>query len=473
MNCYNCRTKIRGNREQCPECGADLTLYRRIIFASNRYYNQGLDRARIRNLSGALDSLEQSIQLYSENVNARNLRGLILYEMGEVAEAVTEWSMSLKISPQDNVASQYLGRITTSVQDLNSDANLIRKWNQVVEYIHTDAKDMAIIQLNKMVGQRPSMIKAYLLLALLYMENKNYDRAAAVLKECRRYDSGNPTAQWYRKELKRLNPRKKKREVIDDEPKNEVIIPVRMWNFGTYLTTALYIFAGMLLAFGVMYYVVVPAVKSEFEKENQDNLNTYQAAKMEDQEEIRQLEEKIKELEGDKDDISNQLSEHTQNSEGTLESYDKLIELLVAYGTRDVKQMVDLLPNVDGTAVQTETYQNAYNIVSSYITDDLFNELYSAATDARNETSREGISEEESLEQWKIAMENYENCLLMQPNNPEVIFYLANCYEATGDIEKAKESYDRIVSEFIDADSYYSEALQRLQEIAGGIAATP
>lgn len=467
MNCYNCRVRIRGNREQCPECGVDLTLYRKIIFTSNRYYNQALERARVRNLSGALDLLEQSIELYGENVNSRNLKGLILYEMGEVADAVTEWSLSLRISSQDNVAAQYLGRITTSVQDLNSDANLIRKWNQVIEYIHTDAKDMAIIQLNKLISLRPSMIKAYLLLAVLYMGNKNYEKAEAILKECRSYDSENPTVRWYCKELRRLNPKKKKREVIDDEPKNEVIIPVRMWNFGTYLTTALYILGGMVLAFGIMYYVVIPAVRSGFEKENQENLNTYQAAKMEDQEEIRQLEEQIKALEGDKDDISNQLNEHTQNSEGTLGSYDKLIELLVAYGTRDVAQMVALLPEVDGEAVDTETYRNAYTTVSEYITDSLFDELYTTATAAREATARENITAEESQNEWTIAMQNYENCLLMQPDNSEVIFYLGNCYQATGNLDKAKECYDTIVADFADTE-YYSSALAALQDIAGG-----
>lgn len=466
MNCYSCKTKIKGNRIQCPECGADLTLYRKIIFTSNRYYNQALERARVRNLTSALDLLEQSIQLNSENYKARNLKGLILYEMGEIADAVTEWTISEKIKAEDNFASQFLSQVTTSVDDLNSDYNLIRKYNQVVEYIHTDAKDLAVIQLKKIIGLRPGMVKAYLLLALLYMENKEYDKARSVLKDCKKYDVTNPKVELYLREVRQLNPRKKKREVLDDEPKNEVIIPVRMWDFGTYLTTALYIFAGMILAFGVLYYIVIPEVKSQYAAENQANLNTYQATRLEDKEEIRRLEEQIQKLTDEKDDITKDLSVYTQSSEDVVTAYNELIQLLVAYGTRNVPDMITLSGQVNSDVVQTDAYQNAYNLVINYINNDLFNELYNTASAAREATSQEGIQPGEARAQWEIAVVNYENCRLMQPDNPEVIYYLGNAYQGIGDVEKAKECYDRIVADFVDTE-YYGIALQLLQQIAG------
>ena len=51
------------------------------------YYNQGLEQAAARDLSGATTKLRQSLQLNKRNIQARNLLGLIYYETGEVIAA--------------------------------------------------------------------------------------------------------------------------------------------------------------------------------------------------------------------------------------------------------------------------------------------------------------------------------------------------------------------------------------------------
>ena len=47
---------------------------------SRSYYNQGLDMAQIRDLSGAVDKLRISLQFNKNNIQARNLLGLVYYE---------------------------------------------------------------------------------------------------------------------------------------------------------------------------------------------------------------------------------------------------------------------------------------------------------------------------------------------------------------------------------------------------------
>lgn len=52
MICPRCGGKVPESRSRCEGCGADLTVYRKIMRLSNSYYNRGLERARVRDLSG-------------------------------------------------------------------------------------------------------------------------------------------------------------------------------------------------------------------------------------------------------------------------------------------------------------------------------------------------------------------------------------------------------------------------------------
>ena len=49
---------------------------------------------------------------------------------------------------------------------------------------------MAVIQLKKVINVNPRMIKAYQLLALLYMEDQKYDQALDVIDRCLEIDRG-------------------------------------------------------------------------------------------------------------------------------------------------------------------------------------------------------------------------------------------------------------------------------------------
>ncbi len=81
MICYNCGCRL-SEHDFCTSCGADVALYKRIIFMSNRFYNEGLEKATVRDLSGAIVSLRQSLKLNKNNIDARNLLGLVYFGMG-------------------------------------------------------------------------------------------------------------------------------------------------------------------------------------------------------------------------------------------------------------------------------------------------------------------------------------------------------------------------------------------------------
>ena len=108
MKCYACNCRLSPDRDTCPKCGADIRLYRKIIYASNQYYNLGLARAKARDLTGAAECLRTSLQLYKKNISARNLLGLVYYEMGEAVQAMSEWVMSINYQQENNLATKYL-----------------------------------------------------------------------------------------------------------------------------------------------------------------------------------------------------------------------------------------------------------------------------------------------------------------------------------------------------------------------------
>ena len=67
---------------------------KKIMYQSNSWYNDGLRKAQVRDMSGAIVSLQQSLQYNRENIAARNLLGLVYYGIGEVSEALVEWIIS-------------------------------------------------------------------------------------------------------------------------------------------------------------------------------------------------------------------------------------------------------------------------------------------------------------------------------------------------------------------------------------------
>ena len=66
---------------------------------ANSFYNLGLEKARIRDLSGAAQCLKKSLHFNKYQTDARNLLGLIYYENGEVADALVQWVISLNLRP--------------------------------------------------------------------------------------------------------------------------------------------------------------------------------------------------------------------------------------------------------------------------------------------------------------------------------------------------------------------------------------
>ena len=110
MFCFNCGCLL-SEKNFCTGCGADVGLYKKIMYAANRFYNDALEKAKVRDLSGAVASLRQCLKLNKYHTEARNLLGLVYFERGEVVAALSEWVMSKNIRSEKNIANDYIDMI--------------------------------------------------------------------------------------------------------------------------------------------------------------------------------------------------------------------------------------------------------------------------------------------------------------------------------------------------------------------------
>ena len=201
MECLNCGAPVLENGH-CSSCGMNYKLLAKAYNTSNYYYNLGLDRASVRDLTGAIDALNLALKYNKQNINARNLLGLIYYEMGETVLGLTHWVVSANYLPdENNIARQYIKEVQADPLKLEEANQLAKQFNQALQHAQQGTKDLAFIQLKRILSSYPHFVKGYLLLALLYMENGNVDKAKKALKRVLRIDKNNTLAIKYLSEM--------------------------------------------------------------------------------------------------------------------------------------------------------------------------------------------------------------------------------------------------------------------------------
>ena len=56
MNCMNCGAfLVDKDLDYCPKCGCNVLIQKKVDYLSRQYYNRGLEKASVRDLSGAID----------------------------------------------------------------------------------------------------------------------------------------------------------------------------------------------------------------------------------------------------------------------------------------------------------------------------------------------------------------------------------------------------------------------------------
>ncbi len=440
MICYKCNHEA-GKNDTCPLCGADLSVFQRVIRLSNMYYNDGLQKAQVRNLSGAIISLKKSLKFNKYNIDARNLLGLVYYEMGETVDALTEWVISKSYQEEDNAAGKYLDEIRQNRAQLNANNQTIKKYNQALLYCKQDSRDLAIIQLKKVLSLNPKLVKGHQLLALLYMQEDKLDLAKKCLRSAGKIDANNTITLRYLKEVnarlreKSGGTKKKDDDLISYQSGNETIImPKRFQEFSVGVVIA-YILIGLVLGAAIIGFLVVP----EIQKKAKDELNQ---VKVEANETLAATNQIIADKEAQIAQLQLELEEALKEEEVVvtpeqLVAYDMLLSAFVAYTNEDYILTGTNLNLVDTTQL-TEDAKLAHTTLWSAIEEEYYKTLYTTGYQSyKNSDYLAGIEKMQVVADYNIDYdEGY------------CAYYLAQAYRKSGDLEAARPYYQYVIDNY-------------------------
>ena len=466
MRCYNCGCRL-SEQDFCTNCGADVTLYKKIMRVSNMYYNEGLEKAGVRDLTGAVTSLRQSLKFNKNNVEARNLLGLVYFEMGEVVAALSEWVISKNLRPQKNIADTYIEMVQSNASRLETINQTIKKYNQALAYCMQDSKDLARIQLKKVLSLNPKFVRAHQLLALLYIDMEQWDKAKRELEKCLKIDAGSTQTLRYLKEVESMlqpdenskSPIKRKNdEAVRYQSDNEIIIqPLNVreqksagWH------TFLYVAIGLVLGVATMYFLILPSsVAAEREKAQEqvrsigEQLDTKTST-------ITTMQQQIDSLTEENTKLRTDLEEYV-GTDGTLKTVDELLLGAVEYLTTQ---------DAMATASHIENVQEGVNLED---TSDAFKALYQALIDkigpevALNyyNTGSDFYDDKD----YKQAIDNLTKAVEYDPTNGDAVNVLDNAYRQDGQKENAIACYQKVI-ELLPGTSRATRAQKYIDELS-------
>lgn len=446
MNCYNCGCHL-SEQDFCTNCGADVSLYKRILKISNMYYNEGLEKAGVRDLSGAVVSLRQSLKFNKNNVEARNLLGLVYFEMGEVVAALSEWVISKNLRPQKNIAGDYLEMIQSNATRLDTINQTIKKYNQALVYCAQDSKDLAVIQLKKVLSLNPRFIRAHQLLALLYIDSEQWEKAKRELDKCCRIDANNRLTLRYLQEVESmLTPdepskgivRKKSDDAVRYQSDNEIIIqplnvkePKRS-GFSTLFNVGI----GLVLGIASMFFLILPSSVTAERQKAQEQVRKISEEMDTKTATITTLEQQIEDLKADNETLHRELDAYV-GEDGTLQIVDGLLNAASEYlMTKDAMATATYLDTVAtevNLAETSDAFRQLYNTLLQQIGPELAATYYQSGSTAYKDKD------------YAKAIEDLLKSVKYDDANGDAYFALGDAYRQNGQKTEAIDAYQKVI----------------------------
>ena len=435
---------------------------RRLEQISNGYYNLGLSLAKERNLSSALNALSISLGLNKKNTDARNLYGLIQFEMGEETKALISWVISININPINNPAQNYLQKLRNKSAYLEKSQDAISKYNKAISQIKTVNYDMARITLKQAVDIRPHFVKAMLALALLDIREGKSSEAKKLLENVLAIDRFNTKAITYLEEMKPLtekNSRKEKLSVIGSPVKKEK--PVENVNNGMPVTEIYKNYSGMFTAINVgiglivgacaMVFLYMPTMKVALN-------NAHNKEIVEISQQLNDVNLSIETLKSENEGLNEQVNKltevnntSTENMNYKLFQYVYFLGLIKEYNTKNYTRAAEIFSNLD--VGQLTDVDNGLGISVTGI----FAEM---APKMRDEGPKLLLKVADGLNRsgdFAGAIGYYDAALRISPDYVEAKYKKALAYKTMGDVDTANNLFTEIITNYPD-DRFANES---------------
>ena len=475
MRCFNCGFEVN-EEDRCPNCGIGLQTERKILYFSDYFYNDGLDKASVKDLTGAIISLKQSLKFNKYNIDARNLLGLLFLEIGEI---LSQWVVSKNLRAENNRADKYLNEMRKDPERLEVMNQGIHHYNIALRNAKRKSYDMAVIQLKKALTMNSNLLRARQLLALLYMQRGDYARARKEVSRCFQIDHGSTRSERYQSEIRAYfrdgsRPKKKtdtgflsvlQRKKAGSEHKtdkkpvvsgsgagkgavqyqngNEVIIqPLNRFRMdGTISVLSIVIGLAMGLLFSV--YLILPDMMQRRTTDFTDKVKVLSEEADRKSVTIDDLEKQVKELNQTKGEMQQQIDEF-EGSDKAEDTMDNLMMAASAYisGTGKIEEYAEYMDGIHLEQINEAGmpgYQKLYEMLVERIGVKLSKYYF-----------RQGAASFRT-EDYKNAIKMYGLAFQYDAQNVDALYNLAESYRLFGDTMKAKQLYDQVIRDFPDS----------------------
>ncbi len=468
MICPECGSNVAAKRNRCERCGTDLTTFKKVTMLSNMYYNEGLEKAKVRDLSGATFVLKKSLELNKSNTNARNLLGLVYYEVGETVSALSEWVISKHFQAENNDADDYMEALQSNPTKLENLNQTIKKYNSALQSAKQGSDDLAIIQLKKVTSLNPHFVKALQLLALLYMKNGENDKALKALSKASKIDVSNTTTLRYLHELDEKNDveqenirtgKKENRKAIQSH--EQTVFPTttykedkpNVWAFVNLII-------GVAIGIGVLFFLVVPTVKKNALEEAKKIELEYSESLSKQTANSSSLEKENKDLQNEVKKLQQQMQEYQANEvDGAI--YDKLFAGIQTYLTEMAKEN----PNdIDYVAIADSVSTINPDQLDVAAAKDIYDQIKNASFVQASQLLYNQGHDQYSARKYDEALKLLEKSYEYNPDNVDAIYFIGRSYHQMGDLENAATYYTKLTEGFPDSNRA-READSKLREI--------
>lgn len=418
----------------------------KIQYAANSYYNRGLEMAKERNLSGAARFLKRALQFNKYHTDARNLLGLIFYEMGETSNALIQWVISINLQPDGNRADYYLDEVQRKPGQLEIAGQMVKKFNQALFYAQNDSDDLAVLQLKRIVDEKPNFVKAHLLLALLYMEHGDYTKAGKSLFKVLQIDNNNEKATRYMEYVKEhtgradVEKRKMKNAFSHREMQDDDVILPPTYKENTGWQSIINIGIGLALGAVMVAFLIVPPMERSLNYEHNQEMQSYMDKLNLANQEADKLKAQAEDYQKQKDDAEGQLNDLKGDSGSTVNQYAALVKTLDAYRRGDMDTAVLTYVDIDQSKITDDSSMAVLNEIKADL-DGRAPEVLMAAA-ARSTAAGD----------YDAALRYYEKYMAINDKNPEVIYDMGMVYKAKGDTDSANQMFGQVIMNFADSE---------------------
>ena len=420
-----------------------------IVQLSNVCYNRGLEKAQIRDMDGAIKELKRCLQLNKNHTNARNLLGLVYYEIGEMADALAEWVISTNFQARNNEAIQYINKLQERQEFLDEMIMASRKYNQALHLLRQNSEDLAILQLNKVLSLNPKFVRAYQLLALVYIKRCQYAKAEKNVKKALNLDRTNSVSLRYLNELKRIAYARKKRNLedlstedtsrFDGLSADDVIIPTYHGDILGGWVTVVNLLVGIGIGLACFYFMILPARESALAATYNRQIVEINRDHSAQEAEVGGLKAQVEELQTSLENLTNTAAEDSARGQNLVSQYASLltvVQKLASTVPEEYLEAVSTLQQMNVEGVTDETLLGVYNTLKAQ-----------AEVDAPAKLLEWGRTSYQS-ENYEAAQQYLTQCLNYKPDEAEAMFYLGVMYSNQNNIPEMVNWMSKIVNEF-------------------------